>query len=64
MGDPVATGPTAFDATIDSNLEEILLEGTYTNLLFCGFTTDHCVAETMDSYRTGDLRKNRIIIST
>jgi len=49
MGDPVVTGRTAFDATIDSNLEEILLEGGYTHLLFCGFTTDHCVAETMET---------------
>lgn len=49
VGDPVVTGRTAFDATIDSNLEELLVQGGYTNLLFCGFTTDHCVAETMET---------------
>lgn len=47
--DIVVTGRTAFDATVDSNLEEILEDGKYENLFFCGFTTDHCVGETMEA---------------
>jgi nicotinamidase-related amidase len=47
--DKVVKGRFAFDATKGSNLEEILIEGNYENLFFCGFTTDHCVSDTMES---------------
>jgi len=47
--DIVITGRTAFDATVDSNLEDVITQGNYDNLFFCGFTTDHCVSETMET---------------
>ena len=40
-------GRTAFDNTVDSNLRDILKERQIKTLYFAGFTTDHCVAETM-----------------
>lgn len=43
------TGRTAFDNTIDSNLEELLSNNGINTIYFAGFTTDHCVAETMDT---------------
>jgi len=42
-------GRTAFDNTVDSNLQEILKENKIERIYFVGFTTDHCVAETMDT---------------
>ena len=42
-------GRTAFDNTIDSNLLEILKELKTKKVYIMGFTTDHCVAETIDS---------------
>jgi len=42
-------GRTAFDNTIDSNLQVILKENKIKKIYFVGFTTDHCVAETMDT---------------
>ena len=42
-------GRTAFDNTVDSNLQEILKENKIEKVYFVGFTTDHCVAETMDT---------------
>jgi len=42
-------GRTAFDNTVDSNLQEILKENKINKIYFVGFTTDHCVAETMDT---------------
>ena len=42
-------GRTAFDNTVDSNLQEILKENKIEKIYFVGFTTDHCVAETMDT---------------
>lgn len=47
--DKVASGRYAFDATKGSDLEEIIIKGDYKNLLFCGFTTDHCVSDTMET---------------
>jgi len=43
------TGRTAFDNTIDSNLLDILKEIDIKTVYIMGFTTDHCVAETIDS---------------
>jgi len=40
-------GRTAFDNTVDSNLQVILKENKIEKIYFVGFTTDHCVAETM-----------------
>ena len=42
-------GRTAFDNTVDSNLIEILQELKTKTVYIMGFTTDHCVAETIDS---------------
>jgi len=42
-------GRTAFDNTVDSNLIEILKELKSKTIYIMGFTTDHCVAETIDS---------------
>ena len=42
-------GRTAFDNTVDSNLQEILKENKIKKIYFVSFTTDHCVAETMDT---------------
>jgi len=42
-------GRTAFDNTVDSNLQAILKENKIEKIYFVGFTTDHCVAETMDT---------------
>lgn len=47
--DLVAVGRYGFDATQGSNLEEILQNNNINTLYFCGFTTDHCIKETMDS---------------
>jgi len=43
------TGRTAFDNTVNSNLQEILKKNKIEKIFFVGFTTDHCVAETMDT---------------
>ncbi len=48
-GDYEVKGRTAFDNTIDSNLIEILQSLKTKTVYIMGFTTDHCVAETMDS---------------
>jgi nicotinamidase-related amidase len=48
-GDFVAKGRTAFDATVDSNLLEILKNQNIKTVYIIGFTTDHCVSETMDA---------------
>ena len=42
-------GRTAFDNTIDSNLIQILKDLKTKTIYIMGFTTDHCVAETIDS---------------
>jgi len=42
-------GRTAFDNTINSNLQIILKKNMIENIYFIGFTTDHCVAQTMDT---------------
>ena len=48
-GDHEVKGRTAFDNTVDSNLIEILKTLKTKTVYIMGFTTDHCVAETMDS---------------
>ena len=48
-GDYEVQGRTAFDNTVDSNLVEILKELKSEVVYIMGFTTDHCVAETIDS---------------
>ena len=47
--DIVATGRYGFDATKGSNLEQILQKNNIKTIYFCGFTTDYCIKETMDS---------------
>ncbi len=42
-------GRTGFDNTEGSNLRPILEERGIRRIYFTGFTTDHCVAETMDT---------------
>jgi nicotinamidase-related amidase len=42
-------GRTAFDNTVGSNLKDILKENGIEKIYFAGFTTDHCVAETMET---------------
>jgi len=42
-------GRTGFDNTKGSNLQAILKENKIEKIYFVGFTTDHCVAETMDT---------------
>lgn len=47
--DLVATGRCGFDACEGSDLESILISNKLKTIYVCGFTTDHCVKETMDS---------------
>jgi len=47
--DLVIEGRYGFDATEGSNLEEILRENNIKTVFVAGFTTDHCVKETMNS---------------
>ena len=42
-------GRTGFDNTKGSNLQDILKKNKIEKIYFTGFTTDHCVAETMDT---------------
>ena len=49
VGDYEVKGRTAFDNTVDSNLIETLQELNTKIVYIMGFTTDHCVAETIDS---------------
>ena len=42
-------GRIGFDNTKGSNLQVILKENEIGKIYFIGFTTDHCVAETMDT---------------
>ncbi len=42
-------GRTGFDNTKGSNLRDILKENKVEKIYFMGFTTDHCVAETMET---------------
>ena len=48
-GDILVTGRCAFDACEGSNLEAIIEELGVKTLLFCGFTTEHCVEMTMQT---------------
>jgi nicotinamidase-related amidase len=47
--DLVIEGRYGFDATEGSNLEKILRENNIRTVFVAGFTTDHCVKETMNS---------------
>ncbi len=49
QSDIVAIGRYGFDATEGSNLEKILRENNIKTVYVCGFTTDHCIKETMNS---------------
>jgi len=49
QSDIVAVGRYGFDATKGSNIEQILQEHNIKTVYVCGFTTDHCVKETMNS---------------
>jgi nicotinamidase-related amidase len=48
-GDLLVKGRYAFDAFIGSDLETILKENNLENVFICGFTTDQCVAKTMNT---------------
>ena len=47
--DIIIKGRYAFDACKWSNLEESLIQNEIKKIFICGFTTSHCVKETMDS---------------
>ena len=47
--DIVIEGRYGFDACKGSNLEQQLRENKIETVFICGFTTDHCVKETMNS---------------
>ena len=47
--DNVIQGRYAFDASKGSNLEELLKQNKIEKVFICGFTTSHCVKETMNS---------------
>lgn len=47
--DLIIEGRYGFDATKGSNLEEILRENNIKTIFVVGFTSDHCVKETMNS---------------
>jgi len=47
--DTEVKGRTGFDNTEGSNLQNILKENEIEKILIIGFTTDHCVAETMET---------------
>jgi len=47
--DLVIEGRYGFDATEGSNLEKILRKNNIKTIFVAGFTTDHCVKETMNS---------------
>jgi len=47
--DIVIKGRYGFDACKGSNLEQTLIDNKIKTVLVCGFTTDHCVKETMNS---------------
>lgn len=49
QSDIVAVGRYGFDATKGSNLENLLQKNKIQTIYICGFTTDHCVKETMNS---------------
>jgi nicotinamidase-related amidase len=43
------TGRTGFDNTRGSNLRELLVNNRIKRIYFTGFTTDHCVSETIET---------------
>ncbi len=47
--DIIVQGRYGFDACKGSDLEQLLKEHGINNVYVCGFTTDHCVKETMNS---------------
>ncbi len=47
--DMIVEGRYAFDAFTGSNLEDILKQNSIETVFMCGFTTDQCVAKTMDT---------------
>lgn len=47
--DIVIRGRYGFDACKGSNLEQQLKQNTIKTIFICGFTTDHCVKETINS---------------
>jgi len=52
--DIVVQGRCGFDACEGSDLEQLLKENGIKNVYVCGFTTDHCVKETMNSLISKD----------
>lgn len=49
QSDILVTGRYGFDAYKGSNLETVLKQHQIKKVYICGFTTDHCVKETMNS---------------
>ncbi len=47
--DLIVKGRYAFDAFIGSDLETILKENNFETVFICGFTTDQCIAKTMNT---------------
>ncbi|GMT45341.1 MAG: hypothetical protein IEMM0006_1173 [bacterium] len=47
--DIIVRGRYGFDACEGSDMEQLLKENRINTIYVCGFTTDHCVKETMDS---------------
>ncbi len=47
--DIVVQGRCGFDACESSDLEQLLKQNDIKTIFVCGFTTDHCVKETMNS---------------
>lgn len=46
-GDLLAEGRTRFDAFEGSQLENVIRDGEFDRLYFCGITTEYCVAKSM-----------------
>jgi len=48
-GDLLVKGRYAFDAFVGSDLEDILRQNGIETVFVCGFTTDQCVAKTINT---------------
>ena len=54
-GDRVAVGRCGFDACQGSNLQQLIREGEFQNVLVAGFLTDQCVEATMKTLQKDGL---------
>lgn len=50
--DLIVSGRTAFDATVDSNLIDLLKKNNIDKIYIVGFTTDHCVKDTINGLKS------------